>query len=138
VSTTVRFAYTVLYVEDVARAMDFYERAFGFRRRHLDEEENGAYGELESGETTLAFASPELVARHVPVSVRHGSLREPPPGVELALVSDDLDGCYRSALALGAVDVAPPAEKPWGQTVAFVRDLDGFLISLSSEPAPSR
>ena len=49
-----QFAYTILYVADVAASLDFFERAFGLSRRFLHE--SGAYGELETGATTLAFA----------------------------------------------------------------------------------
>jgi uncharacterized glyoxalase superfamily protein PhnB len=34
------------------------------------------------------------------------------------------------AVAAGAALVTPPAQKPWGQTVAHVRDLNGVLIEI--------
>ena len=37
------------------------------------------------------------------------------------------------AVAAGAVAVAPPAHKPWGQTVSYVRDLSGVLVELAPE-----
>jgi hypothetical protein len=30
--------------------------------------------------------------------------------------------------------VAEPEAKPWGQTVGYLRDLDGVLIELCTEP----
>lgn len=53
-----QFAYTIIYVPDVAASLDFFERAFGFNRKFLHE--SGTYGELETGATTLAFAAHEL------------------------------------------------------------------------------
>lgn len=35
----------------------------------------------------------------------------------------------------GAVGVGEPAEKPWGRTVAYVRDNHGFLVEIGS-PLP--
>ena len=32
--------------------------------------------------------------------------------------------------AAGAIVVAPPTTKPWGQTVAYVRDLEGMLVEI--------
>lgn len=32
-----KFAHTILYVPDVVRAIEFYERAFGFQRRFVHE-----------------------------------------------------------------------------------------------------
>ena len=59
-----RFGFTILYVEDVARSLDFYERALGLERRFLHE--SGDYGELETGATALAFATHELAASNLP------------------------------------------------------------------------
>lgn len=53
-----KFAYTIIYVPDVAASLEFFEKAFGFSRRFLHE--SGTYGELETGETTLSFAAHEL------------------------------------------------------------------------------
>ena len=51
--------YTILYVGDVAAALDFYERAFGLARGFLHE--TGDYGELATGDTKLAFSSRALM-----------------------------------------------------------------------------
>jgi lactoylglutathione lyase len=131
---TTRYAATVLYVPDPAASVDFYACAFGFRRRHLNEHENGSYAELETGATLIAFASPELVARHLPVEWQRND-RAMPAGLELNLVVGDVHEAYLAALAAGATPIAPPAPKPWGQTVGFVRDLDGLLVEIASEPS---
>ena len=49
------FAYTLVYVADVAASLAFFERAFGLKTRFLHE--SGAYGEVDTGAsgTTLAF-----------------------------------------------------------------------------------
>jgi lactoylglutathione lyase len=46
-------------------------------------------------------------------------------GFEIALVTADPEAAYRKAVAAGASAVKPPALKPWGQTVGYVRDLNG-------------
>ena len=53
-----KLGYTIVYVPHVAESLAFFESAFGLSRRFLHE--SGDYGELETGETTLAFASHEL------------------------------------------------------------------------------
>ncbi|WP_353954881.1 hypothetical protein [uncultured Methylobacterium sp.] len=35
-------------------------------------------------------------------------------------------------MTAGALPVAAPMTKPWGQTVAYVRDGDGVLVELCS------
>ena len=54
----IKFAYTILYVTDVAQTADFYHQAFGFATKMITPEND--YAELVSGATTLAFASLEL------------------------------------------------------------------------------
>ncbi|WP_234824496.1 VOC family protein [Ensifer adhaerens] len=39
---------------------------------------------------------------------------------------------YEKAVSAGASPVKPPEEKPWGQVVGYVRDLNGCLVELCS------
>jgi catechol 2,3-dioxygenase-like lactoylglutathione lyase family enzyme len=47
--------YVLLYVNDVAASLAFYEKAFGLARRFFHDDNGKAYGELETGATRLAF-----------------------------------------------------------------------------------
>ena len=123
-----QFGYTILYVEDVTRAIDFYERAFGLTRRFVSDD--ATYGEMETGDTTLSFASHSLVGEFIRGGYRRNDPAESPAGVEIGLVTDDVAAAWDTALAAGAIVVAPPTTKPWGQTVAYVRDLDGMLVEI--------
>jgi lactoylglutathione lyase len=123
-----RFGYTILYVRDVAASLDFYERAFDQRRRLLHE--SGQYAELETGSTTLAFASHELAAANLPQAFRPPAAEE--TSFEVCFVTDDVAAAYGRALDAGAGAVTEPQTKPWGQQVAYVRDPDGTLIELAS------
>lgn len=55
-----KLGYVIQYVTDVAATVAFYERAFGFERRFLHED--NLYGELIAGSTILAFAGEEMAA----------------------------------------------------------------------------
>jgi predicted enzyme related to lactoylglutathione lyase len=125
-----RFAYTIAYVRDVESSVAFYEQAFGLQRRFVDE--SGQYAEMETGETTLAFASDELGASNLPGGFRRNDPAELPAGLEIAFVTEDVDAAFRSVLEAGATNVAEPKTKPWGQIVAYVRDPDGVLVELGS------
>ena len=126
-----RFAYTIAYVRNVQRSVTFYEQAFGLKRRFVDE--SGQYAEMETGQTTLAFASNELGQSNLPGGFRENDPAEPPAGVEIAFVAEDVGAAFRSALEAGATKAAEPKTKPWGQTVAYVRDPDGVLVEIGSE-----
>ena len=55
-----RFGYTLLYVDDVEATLAFYESALGLSKKFLNKEGDLAYGELETGATTLGFVSHPL------------------------------------------------------------------------------
>ena len=123
-----KFAYTILYVPDVSLALGFYERAFGFTRGFLHE--GGDYGELLTGETTLSFASLALAEGNVAGGVEPSNPARRPAAFEIAFSTDDVAKAYERAIAAGATPGKPPVQKPWGQTVAYVRDLHGNLVEL--------
>lgn len=125
-----KFGYTIVYVPSVADALAFYEKAFGFQVRFLHE--SGQYGELESGSTTLAFASHALGEMNLGGNFIPVSAAATPPGIELAFVTEDVASAYAKAVAAGAVPLHAPAQKPWGQVVAYVRSQEGTLVELCS------
>ncbi|HEX4737254.1 MAG TPA: VOC family protein [Allosphingosinicella sp.] len=127
--------YAILYVKDVPASLGFYEKAFGLSRRFLHDEGGKAYGELETGAARLAFASLPLVQDHLKDGVTISAPDKPPLGFEVALVTPDVNGLYDRALKAGAANVTAPETKPWGQTVAYVRDSNGFLVELCT-PLP--
>ena len=123
-----RFAYTLLYVRDVSRSLAFYESAFGLQRRLLHE--SGLYGELDTGATTLSFVGHELAQSNLPDGFQPSDPRRPPAAFEVAFATADVPAAYDRAVSAGAAPVTAPKTKPWGQTVAYVRDLDGHLVEL--------
>ena len=125
-----KFGYTIVYVASVAEVLAFYEKAFGFPTRFLHE--SGQYGELETGSTTLAFASHAMGEANFGTNFVPVSATAKPPGIELAFVTDDVQAAYTKAVVAGAESLHAPAQKPWGQTVAYVRSLEGTLVELCS------
>jgi catechol 2,3-dioxygenase-like lactoylglutathione lyase family enzyme len=126
--SSIRFGYTIVYVPDVQRALDFYTSAFGFAQGFVSPD--GSYGELVTGETTLSFASEALGDSHFSHGFLRHSLANPPFGTELAIVTDDVDATVTAALDAGAHPLVPADVKPWGQTVAWVRDPHGVLLEI--------
>src|SRR5262245_16551663 len=57
---SVSLGYAILFVDDVAASLKFYEQAFGLERRFFSDENGMAYGELETGAACLAFANHAL------------------------------------------------------------------------------
>lgn len=128
-----KLGYTILYVADVSKTLEFYETAFELKRRFLTPDSN--YGELETGDTRLAFGAVEFVRTLLPISFLESRLADLPPPLEIGFVTDDVQTAYSRAVSAGAVAVKPPTEKPWGQVVGYVRDLNGFIVEICS-PMP--
>lgn len=126
----VKFSYTILYVKDVPQSVDFYEKAFGLDRRFIHESRQ--YAEMKTGGTTLSFTANELAKLNLPEGFLENNLSNPPAGIEVGFVVEDVPGAFTKAVEAGAIAVVDPKTKPWGQTVAYVRDLDGILIELAS------
>jgi catechol 2,3-dioxygenase-like lactoylglutathione lyase family enzyme len=127
--------YVILYVPDVAATLAFYEQAFGLARRFFNDDNGKAYGELETGSTRLAFASLALIREHLQMEVISTGPDKPPVAVEIALTTPDVRAMFTRALKAGAKAVSEPAMKPWGQTVAYVRDNAGNLVEICT-PMP--
>jgi uncharacterized glyoxalase superfamily protein PhnB len=132
---SVSLGYVILYVKDVSASLAFYEKAFGLSRRLFTDDNGKAYGELETGAARLGFASLELAKAHLKQELVVASPDKAPLGVEIALVTQDVAALYARAVKAGAISVGEPAAKPWGQTVAYLRDKDGFLVELCT-PLP--
>ncbi|XP_022986964.1 uncharacterized protein LOC111484544 [Cucurbita maxima] len=125
------FAYTIIYVKDVAKSVDFYSKAFGFTVRRLDH--SNRWGELESGGTTIAFTplhqheTEDLTgAVQIPSSNRE---RNP---IEICIDYPDVDAAYQRAVENGAAVVSQPEAKVWKQRVGYVRDIDGMVVRIGS------
>ncbi|CAM6108231.1 unnamed protein product [Calypogeia fissa] len=125
-----KFAYTVVYVNDVGQSVEFYKKAFGISVRRLDHSQR--WGELDSGETTIAFTPLEQRETAITGGVQTADLGEPRHNVELALNFDNVDEAFKHAVAMGAVPVAQPEDKPWSQRVGYVRDINGVMLRLGS------
>jgi lactoylglutathione lyase len=124
----VKFAYTILYVQDVEKAIVFYENAFGITRKFITPEQD--YAELLVGETTLSFASIGLANSNLSNGFIESNLNNKPFGIEIGFTTDDVAATVNTAVQAGATIVEQPTTKPWGQVVAYIRDLDGFLIEI--------
>lgn len=127
-----KFGYTIIYVKDVHTSLAFFEKAFGLKTRFIHE---SSYGELETGETTLAFAAHELGSNNLPTGYVAVDSSSQPLGIEIALITDSVAEAHQRAIAAGAVSINEPVIKPWGQTVSYIRCPDGTLVELCS-PMP--
>jgi lactoylglutathione lyase len=123
-----KFGYTIIYVNNVPSSLAFFETAFGFSKKFIDE--SGTYGELDTGETTLSFAAHALGASNLSGGYVAADTSVQPLGIEIAFITDSVESAHQQAVAAGAVEIAAPMAKPWGQVVSYLRCPDGTLVEL--------
>ena len=124
-----KFGYTIVYVPDVLASVEFFEKAFGLKRRFIHE---SGYAEMDTGTTALAFATHDLGASNLPDGYVKASNSGKPLGMEIALVTEDVASAHSRAISEGAISIKQPVVKPWGQTVSYVRCPDGTLVEICS------
>lgn len=124
-----KLGYTLLYVNDVQQTMKFYSQAFGLEAGFLHESKQ--YGEMQTGETKLGFVGHETAESHG-FNYDKMDLKKNPAAFEIGFVIDDVKAAFEKAVKNGATPVSEPKTKPWGQTVSYVRDCNGFLIEICS------
>ncbi|GAA6209430.1 VOC family protein [Cognatishimia sp. WU-CL00825] len=124
------FRYSILYVDDVAATLDFYQKAFGLTLGFLHE--SGDYGELKTGDTKLAFSSKKLMHS---LGKSPGKADPQNPVFEIAFECEDVSQALATALSAGASLVQDAREEPWGQTTSYVSDPNGYLIEICSPVA---
>ena len=122
-----KFKYTILYVADVRATVAFYERAFGLGVTMTHE--SGELAMMGTGETALSFCSHELLR---PLGKNPAPADPHKPVFEIAFETDDVAGSLATALEAGATLITPLREEPWGQTISYVADPDGFLSEICS------
>ena len=119
--------YIIVYVPNVADAVAFYQNTFALDVRMISPE--GDYAELQTGQTTLAFAS-EALSKSNGLELRFNRPATPPAAIELAFVTEEVSKVVADAISHGATLLAPPQEKPWGQTVAYLHDIHGVVLEI--------
>ena len=126
----VNFSNVIFYVKDIQRAIAFYKNAFGFEPKFIHE--SNQYAEIDTGATVLAFASESLGESNLPQGYIHHDIKQVPFACEIVFTVSNVQEFYEKALKAGGIHVVAPEQKPWGQTVAYVRDPNGVLIDIAS------
>jgi len=124
-----KLGYTLIYVENVIETVEHYEACYGLTRRFISDEAD--YGEMETGATTLSFVRYDLASKSVK-DYQTNDAKNPPAGVEIAFLAEDVEAAYRHAVTNGATPLMEPITKPWGQVVSYVRDINGVLVEICS------
>ncbi|CAN3978262.1 VOC family protein [Kitasatospora purpeofusca] len=106
---------------DVARLVDFYERATGIGAHWSTPD----FAELRTASATLAVAGTRTVPLFAPGSAEPAANRS----VVLEFLVDDVDETHRRLRADVPEFVTEPTTMPWGNRSLLFRDPDGNLVN---------
>jgi uncharacterized glyoxalase superfamily protein PhnB len=125
----IRELFAYLRMEDAARAIVFYEKAFGAREKFRLTEPGGRVGhaELEFGGQTL------MLSDEFPEFGIQGPATLGGTTLSIHLHVDDADELIRRAVAAGATLVRPAADQFYGERSGTVRDPFGHEWNIGHE-----
>jgi catechol 2,3-dioxygenase-like lactoylglutathione lyase family enzyme len=106
---------------DVARLVDFYERATGVRARWANDD----FAEIATPAATLAIASTRTVPLFAPGAARPADNHS----VIIEFLVDDVDRLHKELTAFVRDFVNEPTTMPWGNRSLLLRDPDGNLVN---------
>ena len=121
-----------LIVQDGARAVDFYQRAFGAVQLYRSEMPGGIglHAQLRIADSTVLITD-ENLTRHP-----QSKLAAPPTldgaSVILELYVDDVDAWFARAVEAGATATMPPTDTFFGDRYGWVKDPFGHIWSLAT------
>lgn len=104
-----KLGYTILYVDDVRLAVDFYQRAFGLSPKFVHEA--GDFAEMDTGGTSLAFCANALLRQ---LGKTPGRPAADAPCFEIAFVALDVALALQTALDARLPPAAGPRDHELG------------------------
>ncbi|MFF9111249.1 VOC family protein [Streptomyces sp. NPDC014805] len=114
---------------DVARLVDFYERATGVRATWATED----FAELKTASATLAIAGTRTVPLFAPGSARPADNHS----VIIEFRVDDVDRVHQNLTGFVTDFVNEPTTMPWGNRSLLFRDPDGHLVNFFTPVTPA-
>jgi uncharacterized glyoxalase superfamily protein PhnB len=122
-----------LLYEDVGAALDWLDRAFGFRETLRYAGDDGVISHAEmrrgEGEINLGHPGPDYQSPH-----RHGHAT-----VMISVEVEDVDAHFAQARDAGA-EASEPGDRPYGHRSYMAKDLEGhswsFFTPVEAEVAP--
>jgi PhnB protein len=120
-----------IYVEDAARAIDFYQRALGAIELSRMKEASGKinHAEIQIGNSRIMLSDP--TAEHTAEYRAKGWAASPlmlgGTPVQFYLYVADCDAVTRDAIAAGAKGRDPVEDKEWGDRVGGIEDPFGHV-----------
>jgi PhnB protein len=108
------------------RLIEFLKETFGAEERERDSKSQGNYpAEVQIGDFTLVVDRSDALGIEASLSA-------------LKVYVANCDVAYKAALGAGAVSLAAPATKPYGERSCLVRDESGNIFGIATPTSPGK
>ncbi len=124
-----RISMITLGVDDLQRAIEFYEKGLGFPR--MESPPEVAFFTLNG--TWLGLYGRKALAEDAQVSFEKGSFNSFALAHNLAS-EEEVDEVFEQAIKSGATPVKTPQKVFWGGYSGYFKDLDGHLWEVAYNP----
>ncbi len=117
-----------LAVDDAAKAIEYYTKAFGAKERARMDGPDGKIGhaELEIGDSVVMLADPFPDASTTPPSAAGSTT------AAIVMYVEDVDGVVKKAVDKGATITEDVEDKFWGDRFGTIRDPFGHVWSIGT------
>ncbi len=117
-------------VNDVDKAVDFYERAFGFERINVvpGEDSTSWHAELKYQDHLIMFGKAGAYGNKTLPPIVSG-IESP---INLYLYCENVDHFYAHALQAGAEALTPPENTFWHDRMCRLQDPEGYIWCFAS------
>jgi len=119
--------FPVLRYRDPHAAIDFLQRAFGFERHAVHEDDSGTvqHAELRRDDAILMLGG-------VREDTEYGKVAQPPGSGAVYIATDDIDALHDRAKAAGAEILMGPLDTDYGSRDFTARDPEGNVWSFGT------
>lgn len=115
-----------IFVHDIDRSVDFYERVLGFTRETASPD----YVAIRHGAALIGIGAMSHLSAGHPLKSSAGERSG--LGVEIVLEVDDVEVAFVAARTTGHPLLSPLQDRPWGQRDFRLADPDGYYIRVTS------
>ena len=123
-----------LFVEDMAKMIQFYRDVLGFEIKEAEDTSNVYL--VKDGTLFLLYGRKDFEKM---TNRRYEYVKAVNGHTEMALyvdTFDEVDAAFQNAVAHGATPILNPVLEPWGQRTCYIADPEGSLIEIGSWNKP--
>jgi catechol 2,3-dioxygenase-like lactoylglutathione lyase family enzyme len=120
----------ILYCKDQQKSRDFYSKILNL----IPSLDVPGMTEFQlTPELKLGLMPENGITKILGNKTPHSSTGNGIPRCELYVYVEDVKQTYNNSLIQGAKEISPSQSRDWGDTVAYVSDIDGHIIAFAKK-----